>query len=61
MIEKLIDKFAHSFRIETNIVDNEEELSLVTKSYVGNRVIYSHSLDLLPLLDSFKNRIAESE
>ena len=51
MIEKLIDKFAKQFRIETEIVEDGDTVNLITYSYLGSKLLYTHSLDLSPLLD----------
>ena len=57
MIERLIDKISRTFRIEQRIVSTEDKLTLVTDSYVGQKIVYSHELDMLPLLEEMKKRL----
>ena len=57
MIERALEKLAKTFRIEQSIRSTENTLTLVTYSYIGKKVIYTHELDLLPLLDEMKKRL----
>ena len=57
MIERLIDKISRTFRIEQRIVSTEDKLTLVTDSYVGQKIVYSHELDMLPLLEEMRKRL----
>ena len=57
VIERLIDKISRTFRIEQRIVSTEDKLTLVTDSYVGQKIVYSHELDMLPLLEEMKKRL----
>ena len=49
--DKLIDKLTSQFRIETEITETENTVSLTTRSYLGTRLLYTHSLPLDKLLD----------
>ena len=49
-LDSLIDKFASKFRIETEIIEEKDTISLRTYSYLGNRLLYEHTLDLSPLI-----------
>ena len=60
MIEKMINKLAKQFRIETEITETENTIILHTHSYLGTRLLYSHSLDLSPLLDIAVRRAADA-
>ena len=48
---KLIDRFASAFRIEQEIVEEENTVTLITHSYLGTRLLYSHSMSLDSLID----------
>jgi len=50
-LDSLIDKFASKFKIETEIVEEENTIHLRTYSYLGTRLLYEHTLDLSPLID----------
>lgn len=57
-IDSLIDKFASKFKIETEIIEEKDTISLHTYSYLGNRLLYEHTLDLSPLIDIAAARAA---
>ena len=57
MIEKALEKLSKTFKIEQRIVSTEDKLTLVTDSYIGKKVMYSHELNLLPLLEEMKKRL----
>ena len=57
MIEKALEKLARTFRIEQKVISTEEKLVLVTESYIGPKIVYSHELDLLPLVEEMKKRL----
>lgn len=50
-MNKIIDRLSSAFRIETEIEEKENTVILHTHSYLGTRLLYSHSLDLSPLID----------
>ena len=50
-IDSLIDKFASKFRIEQEIVEEENTVTLITHSYLGSRLLYTHRMSLDPLID----------
>ena len=53
----IIDKLSKHFNITQEIISTEDELTLVTKSKIGDKVVYEHSLDMLPLLEEMKKRL----
>lgn len=57
MIQTLIQLMKSKFKVETRIVDTEEELSLVVVNMFSDEVIYEHRQDLMPLFKAFKNRL----
>ena len=57
MLEKALEKLSKTFKIEQRIVSTEDKLTLVTDSYIGKKVMYSHELNLLPLLEEMKKRL----
>jgi len=57
MIQTLIELVKSKFKVETRIIDTEEELSLVVINMFGNEVIYEHKQDLLPLCEAIKKRL----
>ena len=57
MINPIIDKLSKKFNISQEIVSDSDQLTLVTKSHIDNRVVYEHHLDLLPLLEEIKKRL----
>jgi hypothetical protein len=56
---KLIDRFASAFRIEQEIVEEENTVTLHTHSFLGTRLLYSHSMDLTPVIDLAVKRAKE--
>lgn len=50
-IDSLIDKFASKFRIEQEIVEEKNTVTLITYSYLGSRLLYTHSMSLDTLID----------
>jgi hypothetical protein len=50
-MNKIIDRLSSAFRIETEIEEKENTVILHTHSYLGTKLLYSHSLDLSPLID----------
>jgi hypothetical protein len=59
-LNKIIDRFASAFRIEQRIISTDDELTLVTESFLGTRLLYTHHLDMLPLLEEMRIRIQDS-
>ena len=57
MIERALEKLSRTFRIEQKIISTEDKLTLVTESYIGPKIVYTHELDLLPLLEEMKKRL----
>ena len=57
MIERALEKLARTFRIEQKVISTEDKLVLVTESYIGPKIVYSHELDMLPLLEEMKKRL----
>ena len=57
VIERLVDKISRTFRIEQRVLSTEEKLVLVTESYIGPKIVYTHEMDLLPLLEEMKKRL----
>lgn len=55
--EKAINLIKNKFRVETELIDKDNELSLVVNSIFDNKIITSHKQDLLPLLDAFEKRL----
>ena len=55
--EKALNLIKSKFRVETELIDKNDELSLVVNSIFDNKIITSHKQDLLPLLDAFKKRL----
>ena len=56
-LNSIIEKLSHTFRIEQRIESNDEELSLITESFLGSKLLYSHKMDMLPLLEEMKKRL----
>ncbi len=57
MLNPIIDKLSKKFNITQEIVSDSDQLTLVTKSHVGDKVVYEHHLDMLPLLEEMKKRL----
>jgi hypothetical protein len=53
----IIDKLSKAFNIEQEIISNDNELTLVTRSKIKDKVVYEHHLDMLPLLEEMKKRL----
>ena len=58
-IDSLIDKFASKFRIEQEIIEEDNTVTLITYSYLGSR-LYTHHMDLQPLIDIAVKKAKES-
>ena len=54
---KALELIRAKFKIETNIVDTDTELSLEVTSLFDDKVVHSHKQDLIPLYEAFKKRI----
>ena len=54
---KALELIRAKFKIETNIVDTEDELSLEVTSLFDDKVVHSHKQDLMPLYEAFKRRM----
>ena len=54
---KALELIRAKFKIETNIVDTDTELSLEVVSLFDDKVVHSHKQDLMPLYEAFKKRI----
>ena len=57
---KLIDRFASAFRIEQEIVEEENTVTLVTHSFLGTRLLYTHRMSLDSLIDIAVSRARRS-
>ena len=60
-LNKIIDRFASAFRIEQEIVEEENTVTLVTHSYLGTRLLYTHSMSLDSLIDIAVRRAAAAK
>ena len=56
-LNSIIERLSSAFRIETEIEETEDAIILHTHSYLGTKLLYSHSLDLSPLMDKIQSRI----
>ena len=59
MIEKALEKLARTFRIEQEIESKNGDLFLVTYSYIGTKIVYTHSMPLEELYQAFKKKLSE--
>jgi hypothetical protein len=57
MIDSMINKLARQFRISQEVKEDGDTISLVTHSYLGNRIIYTYEMPLEPLYELFKRRL----
>jgi len=55
--KKAIELIKQKFKVDTEIIDNEIELSLVVRSLFNKEIIYSHKQDLMPLYEAIRNRL----
>ena len=58
---KALELIRAKFKIETNIVDTDTELSLEVTSLFDNKEVHTHKQDLMPLYEAFKRRINEEK
>ena len=49
-LNSIIERLSSAFRIETEIEEKENTVILHTHSFLGTKLLYSHSLDLSPLI-----------
>ena len=54
-LDSLIDKFASKFRIEQRV--DPDKMLLITESYLGHKLLYTHNMPLDPLYDLLRDRI----
>jgi len=54
---KALELIRAKFKIETKIIDTDNELSLEVISLFDKKVVHSHKQDLIPLYEAFKRRI----
>ena len=54
---KALELIRAKFKIETNIIDTDNELSLEVISLFDKKIVHSHKQDLMPLYEAFKRRI----
>jgi hypothetical protein len=57
LTDKLIDRVSSTLRLEQSITSEDGALLLVTKTYIGSRLVYSYDMDLEPLYEIFKDRL----
>ena len=57
-LNSIIERLSSAFRIETEIEEKENTVILYTHSFLGTKLLYSHSLDLSPLIDIAVRRAA---
>jgi hypothetical protein len=54
-LNSLIDRLSSAFRIEQRI--DTERMLLITESYLGTKLLYTHDMPLEPLYELLKDRI----
>ena len=59
-LNSIIERLSSAFRIETEITEEENTVILHTHSFLGTKLLYSHSLDLSPLIEIAAKRAAET-
>ena len=55
--DKIIDRVAGALRLEQSITTDDGALLLVTKTYIGTRLVYTYEMPLDPLYEAFKERL----
>ena len=50
-LDSLIERFGRQFRIEQEIIERENTVTLITYSYLGTRLLYTHEMPLDTLID----------
>jgi len=53
---RAIELIKRKFHIETELIDTDDELSLVIHSVFDGKTITTHTQDLLPLVAAFRRR-----
>jgi hypothetical protein len=59
-LNSIIERLSSAFRIEQEIVEEENTVTLITHSYLGTKLLYSHSMSLDPLIDIAVKRLADA-
>jgi len=59
-LNDIIERFASAFRIEQEITEEENTVILSTHSFLGTKLLYSHRMDLTPLLDIAVRRAVDA-
>ena len=60
-LNSIIERLSSAFRIETEIIEEENTVTLMTHSYLGTKLLYSHSLDLSPLIEIAAERAVAAQ
>jgi len=55
--KKAIELIKQKFKVDTEIIDDGTEFSLVVRSLFNNEIVYSHKQDLTPLYEAIRKRI----
>jgi hypothetical protein len=59
-LNSLIDRLSSAFRIEQEIQEEKNTVTLITHSYLGTRLLYTHRMSLDPLIEIAVRRAAET-
>ena len=57
----IIDKLSKAFNITQEIVSDSDQLTLVTRSHIGDKVVYEHRFDLDVLVDALEHRLEKRQ
>ena len=61
MLERALEKLARTFRIEQEVLEKNGKITLVTYSYIGTKIVYTHFMDLDILYQHFRDKLKEEE
>jgi hypothetical protein len=59
--DKIIHRVAGALRLEQKVVTDHTRILLVSETYLGTKLIYTHEMDLEPLYEAFKERLDNEE
>ena len=60
LLDGAVESLSKRLRVENEVREESGSLHLDTHIMVGSRKVYSHSLDLSPLLDELESRLSQT-
>jgi hypothetical protein len=59
-LNSIIERLSGAFRIEQEIIEDGDTVILYTHSYLGTKLLYTHKMDMNPLIEIAIRRLKDS-